>query len=345
MSARFSSILSEYSPSVEIYSVDENFLRVDGMEGIWPSLTDMGQTIKTRIRQDITLPTCVGFGPSKTLAKFANFLAKKNKQFDGVCNLMEMTRAERVDWFERTDVSEVWGCGNRITAKLRDMGINTVQELRRTSPKYIRTHFGVVMERTVQELRGVSCLKMEEVAPAKKEICCSRSFGSMVTTLEDMTESVTKHITHAAEKLRRQKSTASVVQTFIQTNRFRTDDPQYSAAVGVPLPEPTNDTRILLAAALIALRHIFKAGFQYKKSGVMLMGLQNEEIKQFSLFGPEPENSLEMMSTLDSVNKRFGRGTLRLASQGVRPSGWAVKANNLTPAYTTRWSDVPIVRA
>ena len=346
MSARFSAILSEYSPSVEIYSIDENFLRVDGMEAIWPSFTDMGQEIRQRIRQDIALPVCVGYGPSKTLAKFANFLAKKNKQFEGVCNLMEMTRDERITWFDRTDVSEVWGCGHRITARLRDMGINSVQELRRTSPKHIRTHFGVVMERTVQELRGVSCLTMEEVAPAKKEICCSRSFGSLVTTLDELSESVTTHIARAAEKLRLQNSMASVVQTFIQTNRFRTDDPQYSAAVSVPLIEPSNDTRILTAAALVALRHIYKPGFQYKKSGIMLMGLQDQAIKQLTLFDAiDPENTLQVMGALDSVNHRFGRGTLRLASEGISNRGWVTKADNRTPAYTTRWSDVPVVRA
>jgi len=263
-----------------------------------------------------------------------------------VCNLMEMTREERIDWFDRTDVSEVWGCGHRITTRLRDMGINTVQDLRRTSPKYIRSHFGVVMERTVHELRGVSCLDMEEVAPAKKEICCSRSFGTMATTLSEMTQSVTKHVTHAAEKLRRQRSMCSVVQTFIQTNRFRTDDPQYNAAVSIPLIEPSNDTRILTAAALIALRHIYKPGFQYKKAGIMLMGLQDESAKQLTLFDTvEPENTLQVMGALDLVNQRFGRGTLRLASQGVASADWITRADSRTPAYTTRWSDVPVVSA
>ena len=346
MSARFSAILSEYSPSVEIYSIDENFLRVDGMEALWPSFTAMGQTIRQRIRQDIALPVCVGYGPSKTLAKFANFLAKKNKQFDGVCNLMDMTRDERVAWFERTDVSEVWGCGHRIAARLRDMGIHTVQDLRRTAPKYIRTHFGVVMERTVQELRGVSCLVMEEVAPAKKEICCSRSFGQMVTTIDDLAGAITTHVTRAAEKLRGQGSTASVVQAFVQTNRFRTDDPQYAAAVGVPLIEPSSDTRILTAAALLALRHIYRPGFQYKKAGIMLMGLQDASIRQLTLFDiADLDNTLQVMSALDAVNLRFGRGTLRLASEGMRDRGWVTKAGNCTPAYTTRWSDVPVVLA
>lgn len=226
------------------------------------------------------------------------------------------------------------------------MGINTVQDLRRTSPKYIRTHFGVVMERTVQELRGVSCLELEEVAPAKKEICCSRSFGTMVTTIDQMSESVTKHVTHAAEKLRRQHSTASVVQTFIQTNRFRSDDPQYSAALCMPLAAPSSDTRTLTATALMGLRHIFKSGFQYKKAGIMLMGLQDASIEQVTLFDTvDPVNTEQVMTALDLVNQRFGRGTLRLASQGVQTGAWITRADSRTPAYTTRWSDVPVVMA
>lgn len=199
----------------------------------------------------------------------------------------------------------------------------------------------------MQELRGVSCLDMEEVAPAKKEICCSRSFGQMVTTIDALSEAVTLHVARAAEKLRRQRSVASVVQTFIQTNRFRTDDdPQYSAAVGVPLVEPSNDTRILVAAALMALRHIYRPGFEYKKSGIMLMGLQDQAIRQLTLFDTlDPENTLQVMSTLDGVNQRFGRGTLRLASEGVRARGWMTKADNCTPAYATWWTDVLVARA
>ena len=348
MSARFSAILSEYSPSVEVYSIDENFLRCDQMAGIWPSLTDLGQAIKKRIRRDITLPVCVGIGPSKTLAKLANHLAKRNTVFAGVCNLMELSRPERADWFARTDVGEVWGCGHRITARLRDMGIDTVQDLRVTSPKYIRTHFGVVMERTLLELRGISCLDMEEVAPNKKEICSSRSFGSMVHTVDELGEAVALFVARAAEKLRKQKSVAAVVQTFISTNRFRTDDPQYSAGVSVPLIEPTSDTRILTAAAMLALKAVYKPGFSYKKAGIMLMGLQDEGIRQLTLFDTQDaENSLQIMGALDHLNQRFGRGTLRLASAGLpRPgTGWATKADNLTPAYTTRWSDVPVVQA
>ena len=343
MSARFSAILAEYSPSVEIYSIDENFLRVDGLEALWPSFKVMGQVIKQRIRTDITLPVCVGFGPSKTLAKLANFLAKKNQQFEGVCNLMEMSRDERADWFERTDVSEVWGCGSRITARLRDMGIDTVQQLRRAPPKYIRNHFGVVMERTQMELRGISCLDMEEVALAKKEICCSRSFGTMVTRIEDLAESVTKHVSHAAEKLRRQGSVAAVVHVFIHTNRFRSEDPQYGGAVSVPLIEPCSDTRSLVSAALIGLGHIYRSGFEYKKAGIMLMGLQAAATRQLTLFDAiDPCNGLQIMGALDEINQRFGRGTLRMASEGTRPRGWVMRADNRTPAYTTRWEDVPV---
>ncbi|GAC1406098.1 MAG: hypothetical protein NVSMB6_01750 [Burkholderiaceae bacterium] len=253
---------------------------------------------------------------------------------------MEVTRKERADWFDRTGVSEVWGCGHRITAQLCAMGIDTVQALCRAAPNFIRTHFGVVMERTVQELQGESCLDIEEVARAEKEICCSRSFGTMATTIDEMTESVTKHVTHAAEKLRRQRSTCSVMQTFIQTNRFRTDDPQYNAAVSIPLIELSNDTRILTTAAFIALHHIYKPGFQYKKSGIMLIGLQDQSVRQLPLFDTvDPENRLQVMGALDLVNQRFGR----LASQSVAAGSWITRADSKGPAYTTRWVNVPLV--
>lgn len=346
LSARFSSILSEYSPETEIYSIDENFLRVESLAQLWPSFTDMGRHIKNRIRRDLSLPVCVGFGPSLTLSKFANFLAKKNPQFNGVCNLMEMTKAERAEWFSNYDVSEVWGCGRRISARLNDMGIHSVQDLRRTPPKFMRAHFGVVMERTVLELRGTACLELQEIPPAKKEICSSRSFGQHIFTYGELAESITTHVTRACEKLRSQGSTCAAIQVFIHTNRFRTDEPQYGAGIVVQMADPSSDTRTLTSAALSGLKAIYREGFGFKKSGILLLGLADASTTQHSLFDTRDSvESLQIMSTLDALNDRFGRGTLRLASQGLTNPVWSPRAEQRSPCYTTRWTDVPVVHA
>ena len=180
MSNRVVSILRDFSPDIEVYSIDESFLRVERVAHLYGGLSPMGQQIRERISQWTGLPVCVGFGPSKTLAKLANHMAKKNPEFDGVCDLHAMSRLERRQWMSQIEVGEVWGVGRRINTRLAAMGIQTILELRNASPKAIRAQFGVVMERTCEELRGVSCLELEEIAPPKQQIMSSRSFGKPV---------------------------------------------------------------------------------------------------------------------------------------------------------------------
>lgn len=345
ISQRFMTILSGYTPQMEVYSIDESWLRLDGLESLWPSFTEMGQHIRERVRMWINLPVCVGIGPTKTLSKYGNFLAKKNPQFNGVCDLMAMSRAERNEWFWKTDVSEVWGVGSRIAARLYDMDINNIYELRTTCQKQIRATFGVVMERTVMELRGISCLDLEEVAPNKKSIVSSKSFGQSVETYDELVQAVTAYVARASEKLRRQNSVCSVIHTFVETNRFRLDEKQYSAGVGVPLVAPTSDARTLTAAALLGLQAVYREGYLFKKAGVMLLGISDAGVVQGSLFDDQVVKcSDEIMGALDGLNQRFGRGTLRLASQGMA-SRWTARADRRTPAYTTRWTDLPVARA
>jgi DNA polymerase V len=226
------------------------------------------------------------------------------------------------------------------------MGIYTVQDLKDASPRSIRVHFGVVMERTCQELRGLSCLALEEVTPPRKEIVSSKSFGVMATDIGELEEAVSTYIARASEKLRAQRSRCGAIHVFVQTNRFRQQDPQYSNGVTVPLIEPTDDNRILAGAALQGLSTIFREGYQYKKAGVMLMDLAPNTIRQGSLFDAPrlTENSARVMAAFDAINQRFGRDCVRLGSAGLAPR-WAMRAENKTPCYTTRWDELPKAHA
>ena len=211
MSNRVVSVLREFSPDIEVYSIDESFLRVESLVHLHGSTTAMGQKMRQRIRRWTGLPVCAGFGETKTLAKFANHLAKKNPVFDGVCDLSSMTDAERKGWMAKIEVGEVWGVGRRIAARLQTMGVRTVLDLATMDLKVLRIQFGVVMERTASELRGVSCLELEELADPKQQIMASRSFGSIVYEMAEISEAVSWHIDRAAEKLRSQGSVAGAV--------------------------------------------------------------------------------------------------------------------------------------
>ena len=346
MSNRIMTILRGYSPSVEVYSIDESFLSLNGLGGLWESPTAMGQDIRAKVLQWTSLPVCVGVGSSKTLAKLANHVAKKFPLFDSVADFTTMSEARTAWLLQRIDVGEVWGVGRRIGAKLRAMGIATVQDLKDVPPSAMRAHFGVVLERTCNELRGLSCLDLEEVTPPRKEIVSSRSFGSAVITLAELGESISTYAARAGEKLRGQHSLCGAVHVFVQTNRFRDQDEQYSNGITIPLVEPSADNRVLAGAALHGLAMIYREGFKYKKAGIMLMNLQPDTQRQAVLFdaGPDRARSVRAMAALDAINERYGRDTVHLGSAGVARR-WAMLSENRTPRYTTSWTELPKVRA
>jgi len=342
MSNRVVSILRDFSPDIEVYSIDESFLRVESVAHLYGGLNSMGQQIRERIKQWTGLPVCVGFGPSKTLAKLANHMAKKHPEFDGVCDLHAMSRLERRQWMSRIEVGEVWGVGRRINARLAAMGIHTVLDLRNTSPKTIRAQFGVVMERTCEELRGVSCLELEEIAPPKQQIMSSRSFGKPVECIEDLQEAVATYVGRAAEKLRQQGSMSGAVYVFVQTNPFKENERQYSAGITVTLSCPSEDTRVLTRAALKGLASIFRPGYRYKKAGTMLMLLSEKASQQLALFGQADGNRpAGLMAVMDAVNREYGRQAIRSAAAGVA-GNWSMRSNNRSPCYTTRWDELPV---
>ena len=344
MSNRVATILREFSPDIEVYSIDESFLRIETVAHLYGGAVSMGQQIRARVLHWTGLPVCVGVGPTKTLAKFANHLAKKNAIFGGVCDLHAIPRPERLQWMKGVNVDEVWGVGRRTAARLETMGIRTVLDLRNTSPKEVRSQFGVVMERTCSELRGISCLTLEDMAPARQQIMSSRSFGVSVESIDDLQEAVACYTTRAAEKLRQQQSISAAVHVFLQTNCFKDDAPQYHPAITVPLIEATDDTLVLISAAASGLRNIFRAGFHYKKVGVMLTLLSSKTARQGTLFDDPAarERSAKLMAVMDAVNQEFGRDTLHSAAEGVAKR-WAMRAGMRSPRYTTQWDELPVV--
>jgi DNA polymerase V len=343
MSNRVVQILRDFAPDTEVYSIDESFLRIETVAHLYGGAVAMGQQMRERIKQWTGLPVCVGVGPTKTLAKFANHLAKKNPEFEGVCDLHVIPRPERVRWMSRIEVGEVWGVGGRIARRLEVMGIHTVLDLRNAAPKEMRRHFGVVMERTCNELRGISCLALDDIAQPKQQIMSSRSFGRPVETIEELREALASYLSRAAEKLRKQQSVSAAVYVFIQTNRFNKDE-QYNAGLTVPMPEPTDDTLTLTAAALAGLEVIYRSGYRYKKAGVMLTLLSDKQARQMSIFdhAAVTQRSTQLMTTLDTINRDYGHGTVRSGASGFT-QGWSMRNENRSPRYTTRWDELPLV--
>ena len=342
MSNRVMRILSDFSPDQEVYSIDECFLDLSGFRR--RHLIDYGQQIRQRVRQWTGLPVCVGIGSTKTLAKLANHIAKKNPPFNGVCDLNAMPEAIRRDWFMRIEVGEVWGVGRKLTEKLNRLGIRTVQDLRDACPSTIRERFSVVLERTVRELNGEACLVLEDVSATKQQIMSSRSFGSYVTRLEELQEAVSLYMSRAAEKLRRQQSVAGAVFVYIRTNPHREGKPQYCNGMTIPLPQATDDTMQLVRVALWGLKRIYRPGYEYQKAGVTLSEIVSSNAVQQDLFGTASATTSRRMAAVDAVNQKMGRHTLRLASEGTGQA-WRMKQGNKSPAYTSDWQQLLVAAA
>lgn len=340
MSNRVMSILAVFSPNQEIYSIDECFLDLTGFRT--KNLTHYGQQIRQRVKQWTGLPVCVGIGSTKTLAKLANHIAKKNLEFSGVCNLNAMSSQQQDEWFSKIDVGEICGIGKRLAPKLREIGIKTVLDLKTASPSQLRARFSVVMEKTIREINGAACIELEGINPPKKQIVSSRSFGIPVSNLISLEESVTLYISRAAEKLRRQQSYAGSVHVSIRTSPFNEKEPYYANGMTIALPRQTDDTRVLTKVALWGLRRIYRRGYKYQKTGVMLSELAPRQYRQLDLFGSvsaADNQSSKLMSVMDQINARMGRGTLKLASEGFKQP-WKMKQGNKSPNYTTSWDEL-----
>lgn len=341
LSSRVMRTLEEMAPRVEVYSIDEAFLDLTGIESAI-SLVEFGQQLRERIGHWIGITVCVGIAPTKTLAKLANHAAKKYPATQGVVDLTNPDRQRRL--LALVPVDDVWGVGKRLSKRLNALGIITALDLANASPRAIRDQFSVVLERTVRELNGESCIELEEIPPTKKQIVCSRSFGAKVTQFELLREAVCEYATRATEKLRKEQQQAKVMTVFIRTSPFKDNEPQYSNSASGELLIPSCDTRDFIELANHLLKRIWKDGFRYAKAGVMLSDFYDPGMFQPGLFDDVStrSNSQQLMSVLDTINQS-GAGKVFFAGQGTKKD-WSMKREHLSPAYTTRWDQLPRVK-
>jgi DNA polymerase V len=361
MSSRMMSLAAQAAPRQEIYSIDECFLDFDGVPG---DLVARGRDLRRRVLQWTGLPTSVGFGPTKTLAKLANHIAKTADRKPGsypprlaqVCHLGELAPAERDELMRRTEVGAVWGVGRRTSARLDEAGIRSVLDLVRADAGALGRQFGIVLRKTVLELRDTPCLDLDPAPPAQQQIMCSRSFGQPVTELPDLIEVVGQFTSRVAERLRDQRSVAGAVHVFIATSPFRPQDRQHAPSATLPLAAPTADTRALVSAAVRALRSIHRPGHRYLKAGVMLVDLQAQgrDPTTPDLFAaddaddaPAARDRSALMGAIDALNQRFGRDTVSVAAAARRAglSAHASRQERRSPRYTTRLDEIVTARA
>lgn len=341
MSARVMSILETFAPTVEVYSIDEAFLDFTELYPCRQDPITYAKQIKQTVQRQVGIPVCVGLGPTKTLAKLANFAAKKWPQTGGVLNLSDLLRREKL--MKIVPIDEVWGIGRQLSKQLNQLGISTVWDLARQSPREMQQRFSVVLARTMMELNGISCLDLEEIAPNKQQIVCSRSFSRKLTTLQELSPAMAEFACRATEKLRQQHSVTGYVTAFIRTNPFAEHEPQYQRAASQKLQFPSQDSRIITGIVQQLLKEIYRTGYSYQKCGVQLSQIQPQTApEQFDLFGNnQTQESPQLMQAVDQINRRFPKG-IAIASTRIDQT-WKPKAERISQRYTTNWRDLATV--
>jgi len=337
MSQRVMASLRLFAPDMEVYSIDEAFLRLDYLPP--RNLYEYCKTIRAKVMQWTGIPVSIGIGPSKVLAKVANRVAKKQTD-DGVFDIRSQKTQDEI--LRTLDVEKIWGIAGRWADRLGRMGIEKASELRDANPTIIRKHLSVVGERLLRELKGHSCIDLEDIQP-KKSIMSSKSFGTLLTKKEPIEEALANYAARACEKLRKQSSRAQAVHVFVQTNGFRETDRQYNNALTCTLTIPTSDTRVIIEAAKFCLSRIYKHGYRYKKVGVMLLNLIPASLEQkhlFVNFDHRPGDYL--MAIVDRINKDHGPDTLFFGAQGVTRE-WKMRCGLRSPRYTTQWDELLMV--
>jgi DNA polymerase V len=343
MSRRVQDVLRPFSEDMEVYSIDESFLRWSSTDLPWQSI---GDEILETVHRCTGLPVGAGFGPSKTLAKLANHLAKRAKGATGVHVLADSAAITTA--LGCTELMDIWGISAASTKRLFNIGIKTPLQLRDANPFMIRKALSVVGERMVYELRGEACIPLECETPDKQNICCSRSFGKVTANPDELREAVCTFVSQAAVKLRRQDLVAERLSVFIQTDRHA-EVSQYANSRAMRFP-PTNDTRELAEYAAACLERIFRPEHTYKKAGVLLMELCRREAAQPVMFDDRDlEKSNRLMRLMDEINRDHGRGTIRIASSSSLALNagrtWHLRSDHRSPRYTTRWDELPIAIA
>lgn len=335
MSARVMRVLTGFAAEIEIYSIDEAFLGLSGFEA---RLVEQARGLRRTVLCWTGIPVSVGIAPTKTLAKVANRRAKADPACGGVCVLTEAAAIDAE--LAGMALTDLWGVAARLAARLHELGIADPLALKQADPRFLRQRFGVVLERLVRELRGVPCLALEEIAPERKSLIVSRSFGRPVASRRELSEAVAAFTVRAAEKMRRQALAASRLMVFAHTDRFRPADPQYDAMQPAALPVATADTGRLIRAALGALTVLYRPGFHYKKAGVIFLDLVPAANVSDGLFErSDSAASRACMRAVDRLNHRFGRDTVTFAAAGVRGT-WKPRSVFRSPRYTTRWDEL-----
>ena len=339
MSTRVMHTLNDLVPDMEIYSIDEAWLDLTGIEA--NHLDGFARGLVETTRRNTGIPVSIGIGPGKVLAKIANRICKQRKIPGSVLNLADAENLQAV--LATVEIRDVWGIGRRWAQKLQQDGIHTALALRDADICRMRTRYGVVMERLIRELRGTACLDFEDIQP-KQQIIASRSFGRRVTAKEDLAEALALHATRAGEKLRQQNSTCGAIQIHIETSKQSQRENYFRPSILISFPVATADTRKLIRATRQGLDRIYQPGKRYAKAGVMLYEIVSDKKLQESLF--EPSDSVKtrtLMTLADQINRERGKHTLFYAAEGIHQT-WAMKSDNRTPAYTTRWDALPVAR-
>lgn len=343
LSGRVMDSLEDFTPNVDIYSVDEAFI---DLTGVSRDLITYSATMRDTIKRWTGIPISIGMAPTKTLAKLANRLAKKTPSFNGVFDLLDPTQCREV--LGKTDVSKLWGIGRNITPKLNELGIFTALDLHNAPIDVIRKRFGATIMRTVYELRGEPCIELEEQPPDKKTIVFTRSFGHMVASHDELKEAVTSFATRAAAKLRRHGLLTGCLWVSAQTNHYNTFEEQCKDALEIPFTQPTDHTGSLIKAALTGLARLYRPGYRYKRAGVMLFDLIAKE-NYAPTFFDAPDNGRGdcLMGALDAINRKLappGRDAVQFGGAGIH-NNWRMNQTRLSRRYTTRWEDLPVVKA
>lgn len=328
-------VLADFTPELEIYSIDEAFLSLSGFEA---RLAEHARALRETVLRWTGIPVSIGIAPTKTLAKVANRRAKRDPSCNGICVLTEEAAIDAA--LAGMELTDLWGVAGALAARLRALGIADPLALKRTDPRFLRQHFNVVVERLVRELQGVPCIALEDTAPDRKSLIVSRSFGQFVTVQTELAEAVATFTARAAEKMRGQGLAVARLMVFVHTDRFRPADPQYSAVQPVALPVATADTGKLIGAALRALTVLYRPGFRYKKAGVIFLDLVPAGKVMDGLFdAPDSAATQARMRAVDALNRRFGRDTVTFAAAGARRA-WKLRSAFLSPRYTTRWDEL-----
>ena len=339
ISRRVMKTLKQFSPQIEIYSIDEAFLNLSLVKD--EDLLEHGNKIRNTILKWTGIPTSIGIATTKTLSKAANYIAKKEKS--GVINLINSKNTDII--LSEIKINDVWGVGRQLTKFYINNGINTAYQLKNVTNSWIKKNTNVFGSRTAMELRGISCMSLETYEEKRKNCCVSRSFGRKVTKLEELSESITMHCLNAAEKIRSDNQTAKRITVFIRTSLFQKDKNYYTNAKDIDLPIRTNDSIELVKQALIALKYIYKKGYKYQKAGIIFSGLNGVDIYKKNLFSSinNEEKRKKLMKAIDYTNIKYGRQALSIAQAGLRKK-WNIKRQHSSKIDTACFDFLPTVK-